>query len=120
MHSLLRSMIIKYEGKHFFKELKLRNNFEIEILDLGQYKYKKASGDYIVEELFNYVGQMEKEDNLLFRWLLVKKDAKTYELVTVFSHLIADAASSNVFSKEIVFIHRSKKSSISNTKTDKV
>ena len=106
MHSLLRSMIIKYEGKHFFKELKLRNNFEIEILDLGQYKYKKASGDYIVEELFNYVGQMEKEDNLLFRWLLVKKDAKTYELVTVFSHLIADAASSNVFSKEIVFIHK--------------
>ena len=58
--------------------------------------------------LLNYVGQMEKEDNLLFRWLLVKKDAKTYELVTVFSHLIADAASSNVFSKEIVFMLKAK------------
>lgn len=117
MHSLLRSMIIKHEERYFFKEFELRDDFKIEVLDLGQYKYKTACGNYVAEELFNYVGQMDKENNLLFRWLLVKKDEKTFELVSIFSHLIADAASSNVFSKEIIlnFKRISEKTSIDKT-----
>ncbi|MFA6939524.1 MAG: AMP-binding protein [Clostridiaceae bacterium] len=102
-HSMLRSVIQNVDGKYFFKELNSTNKFGIEILDLNWCNNIKVGCDYIVEELFNYVGLMDKKDNLLYRWLLIKIDEKTYELVTIFSHLIADAASSNIFSKEVIF-----------------
>lgn len=103
-HSMLRSVIIHKNNTFHFQEYSINNKFEIDVIDLMNYSYndqvsilKKA-----MENLFDYVGNMNKYGTLLYRYLLFKIDNKTYKLLTVFSHLIADAASSNVFTKDFI------------------
>ena len=39
---------------------------------------------------------------MLYRYILAKIDEKTYEFIIIFSHLISDAASANIFSKDLI------------------
>ncbi|HEC2173371.1 TPA: non-ribosomal peptide synthetase [Staphylococcus delphini] len=101
-HSLLRSVIIKEKDKYYFKEFNLRKHFEIDKLDLSEYCDYNEIEELVTDELFSVVAEIDKLNNLLYRMLLIKIDEKNYKLIVIFSHLIADAASANVFSKEII------------------
>ena len=102
--AMLRSKIFEDNGKYYFQEYDIKKDFEISVLDITKYGF--IDKDKIVEsatnELFNYVAKMKKVGNFLYRLLLLKEDEKTFKLITVFSHLIADAASSNIFTKACV------------------
>lgn len=103
-HSLLRSIIFYSGGKYYFKEGTINNKFKIEVLDITEWKNidKESIKRQVETELFDYVAKIDKENNLLYKFILIKIDEKTYEFTIIFSHLISDAASANIFSKELI------------------
>ena len=103
-HSLLRSIIIYRGGKYYFKEGTINSKFKIDVLDITKWKNidKESIKRQVETELFDYVAKMNKENNILYKFVLIKTDEKTYEFTIIFSHLISDAASANIFSKELI------------------
>ncbi|WP_270617735.1 condensation domain-containing protein, partial [Streptococcus salivarius] len=91
-------------GKYYFKEGTINSKFKIDVLDITKWKNidKESIKRQVETELFDYVAKMNKENNILYKFVLIKTDEKTYEFTIIFSHLISDAASANIFSKELI------------------
>ncbi|MGI0535999.1 amino acid adenylation domain-containing protein [Bacillus pfraonensis] len=102
-NSVLRTKIIKKESGYHFEDSSLSDIYKHTILDLTEYSFdsKKDITKLATEIVYDYVSKMEKVNNLLYRSLLIKLDHKNYKLVTVFSHLIFDGASNNIFTKQM-------------------
>lgn len=119
-YSLLKSVIFNSGGKYYFKEGAIKNKFEIEVLDITEWKNidKESIKRQVETELFDDLAKIDKEYNLLYKFILIKIDEKTYEFTIIFSHLISDAASANIFSKELITKYQEKTGLINESKND--